>query len=99
MRAFILLLLAAAPASAQTPCRLCAPHGDTVEAAPERPLTIEVEAGIDFSRVAVAGHGGAIEVDPASGARRVSGGLVDLGGLSLTGSVRLSGEPGRAGGG
>ena len=35
------------------------------------------------------------EVDPTSGRRRVTGGLVDLGGLGLSGTVRLTGEPGR----
>lgn len=87
--------LAAAP-SAGAQCRLCPPAGETAARQAERPLSIEVETGIDFSRVAVASAGGGrVEVDAASGRRRVSGGLVDLGGMALSGSVRLSGEPGR----
>lgn len=98
MRAIIALglLTAVVPAEAQTPCRLCAPGEAAPVRAPERPLTIEVEAGIDFSRLAVASGGGSVDVDPANGARRVSGGLIDLGGMTLTGAVKLSGEPGRA---
>lgn len=89
------LLAAAGAASAQTPCRLCAPEAVQPAGAPDRPLTIEVEAGIDFSRLAVASGGGSVDVDPADGSRRVSGGLIDLGGLTLTGAVKLTGEPGR----
>lgn len=87
-------LALAAPGLAQPACRLCAPRASAAPA-PERPLDIEIEAGIDFSRVAAGPGGGTVEV-AASGARRVSGALVDLGGLALTGQVRLTGEPNRA---
>lgn len=91
-----LMLVLAAPA-AHAQCSLCAGGRAPAEAdAPARPLSIDVETGIDFSRVAIASPaGGTVEVDAASGQRRVSGGLVDLGGLGLTGTVRLTGEPGR----
>lgn len=90
----LLHLAAASPVRAQ--CQLCAP-ADATTAAPARALTIDVETGIDFSRVAVASAaGGVVEVDPASGRRRVTGGLVDLGGLGLSGTVRLTGAPGRS---
>lgn len=82
--------------SAQVACRLCAPGTDAAaEAAPETPLRIDVETALDFSRVAQQGGGGDVAVDARSGDRRVAGGLVDLGGMALRGTVRLIGQPGR----
>src|SRR3546814_11931708 len=46
-----------------------------------------------MGRVAVGATGGEVEVDPVSGARRVRGDLVDLGGFALTGVVTVRGEP------
>lgn len=92
------LSLAMAAPAAQAQCQLC-PPADPAAANSDRaarPLTIDIETGIDFSRVAVASAaGGSVELDPVSGQRRVSGALVDLGGLGFNGMVRLSGEPGR----
>ena len=81
--------------SAYAECRLCAP--DTKKL-PERinvPLRVEVEAALDLGRAAQinAGGGGTISLDPRTGERRVAGGLTDLGGFSLKGTVRLTGEP------
>lgn len=93
-RLLALLIFVSAPAAAQ--CRLCAPSENPPErAAPARPLTIEIETTLDLGRVAQGRSGGSIALDERSGARTVSGGLVDLGGLSLKGVVRISGEPGR----
>ncbi len=88
----ILLLLTGAT-GAQAQCRLC-PDAPAPTAARERtrPLSIEVETALDFSRAAGNGQGGSIVVDERSGARRVAG-LVDLGGIAIKGSVRLTGEP------
>jgi Domain of unknown function (DUF4402) len=84
-------------ALAQTACRLCGP--DTAPKAmptSEVPLRIEVETALDFSRVALASSdGGDVAVDARSGNRKVAGGLIDLGGMALRGTVRLKGEPGR----
>jgi hypothetical protein len=75
-------------------CRLCAmPDKGTPTKTPRQPLQIEVEAALDFSRVAQTGDGGEVGVDPLTGARRVSGGLSDLGGAALRGSARLTGQP------
>ncbi|WOE75055.1 DUF4402 domain-containing protein [Alterisphingorhabdus coralli] len=64
---------------------------------PQIPLRISIEADIRFNRLAFAGAGaGEVQIDPASGSTRTDGGLVDLGGLALTGSARITGEPGRA---
>jgi hypothetical protein len=93
-RLFALLILIAAPAHAQ--CRLCAPSDAAPDlVAPARPLVIEIETALDLGRVAQGRGGGSVALDERSGLRSVSGGLVDLGGLSLKGVVRISGEPGR----
>ena len=92
--AFVLALASAPPAAAQ--CLLCAP--DTSDGAAARkaavPLRIDVETQLDMGRVAVGAMGGEVEVDPVSGARRVRGDVVDLGGFALTGVVTVRGEPG-----
>lgn len=87
-----ILVCLAGPAAAQ--CRLCAPAGETEAKAPSRALDIQVETALDFSRAAHGrGTGGSIAIDERSGARALSGGLVDLGGIALKGVVRLTGEP------
>ena len=85
--------LFAAPAEAQ--CRLCVADAVKGAEAPSTPLRIDVEATLDLGRAAHvrAGGGGTISLDPTTGERRVGGGLTDLGGFSLKGTVRLSGEP------
>ena len=89
----------ATPGGLQAQCQLCGPAetaGLSGKPQPDRPLTIEIESGIDFSRVAVVGQGGGtVAMDPDSGWRQVSGALVDLGGMGFSGTVRLSGDPGR----
>ncbi len=92
--AFLCLLLAC-PASAQAPpCQLCVRDGSApVVDKPRRPLQIDVETALDFSRVAQTGQGGEVGVDATTGARRVAGGLADLGGMALRGTVMLRGEP------
>jgi Domain of unknown function (DUF4402) len=88
-----MLIWIAAPAGAQ--CRLCAsPSVSEAKSAPERPLTIEVETALDLGRVAQGRGGGSVALDERSGARSVTGGLVDLGGMALKASVRITGEPG-----
>ena len=62
----------------------------------ETPLRVEVETQLDMGRVAVGAMGGAVELDPLSGARRLSGDVVDLGGFAVTGTVIVTGEPGAA---
>jgi hypothetical protein len=87
----IAVLLGTSPVAAQ--CRLCAadaPRETIVTAA--RPLAIAVEAALDLGRAAMLGGGGTIAIDARSGARQVDG-LRDLGGMGLTGRVRVTGEP------
>ncbi len=62
-----------------------------------RPLNIEIRSSLDFSRATATGtSGGSIAIDPNSGARTVSGDIVDLGGSPFAGSALITGEPGRA---
>ncbi|MEP2987965.1 MAG: DUF4402 domain-containing protein [Parasphingorhabdus sp.] len=93
------MLLSSAPLAAQ--CRLCAtPSGvnatNSTAKEREKPLSIEITANLDFSRLALLSRsGGEVSIDPVSGHRRVSGAITDLGGMSLKGEGRLEGEPGR----
>jgi Domain of unknown function (DUF4402) len=86
-------LMTAAPVHAQ--CRLCAPGPDAQPAAAGLPLNISVDAMLDLGRAAqtVRNGAGTINLDARSGARTVSGTLADLGGMSMKGTVRLSGSP------
>lgn len=90
-----MLVFAGAPAAAAQ-CLLCAPDkpAGTMVRKAEVPLRVDVETQLDMGRVAVGAMGGEVEVDPVSGARRVRGDVVDLGGFALTGTVTVRGEPG-----
>jgi Domain of unknown function (DUF4402) len=80
-----ILALAALPSMASAQCQLCAPGSGTTSKLPAKPLQIEIDAALDLGR--------AVSIDPVTGARRVTGGLADLGGMSLKGTVRLTGDP------
>lgn len=83
-------LVSAAPAGADEPvCELCA-----MTARAERPLEIEIESGLQFSRLALVGQAdGAAEIDPQTGEKRVDAGMIDLGGLAYQGRARVTGTP------
>lgn len=99
------ILIAAALACApvmpvQGQCLLCTPQADAEAAKDSRtssdePLRIEIAAQLDFSRVATGTGGGSVTVDPQSGTRRLSGNLLDLGGMALSGEAVVTGTPGR----
>jgi Domain of unknown function (DUF4402) len=95
MKFLLVSIVFAFSSTAQAECRLCAPDASKAAAAVSTPLRIEVEAALDLGRAAQirAGGSGTISLDPKSGERRVAGGLADLGGLFLKGTVRLKGEP------
>ena len=62
-----------------------------------KPLNIEIRSSLDFSRATSTGaSGGRIVIDPNSGARTVSGDILDLGGSPFAGSAVVTGESGRA---
>ena len=93
-----LALLPLLVAAGDDACRLCKASGEakSIDISREIPLTIEITTKLDFSRAALSGSsGGAIELDPQSGSRRVDGGMVDLGGSALAGTAVVRGEPGR----
>lgn len=93
------LALLPAPAFAQAAdCILCEPAkpGEAGETRRERALEIEITANLVFSRLALTGRGEAsAAIDPASGQRSIGGGMVDLGGVTVQGRGRITGEPGR----
>jgi len=89
-------LLVAAPMSvAAESFRLCAPQAERLSQGgrPSVPLRIEIETALDLGRVAQGAGGGAVELDPRTGTRRVAGALADLGGMALTGKATVTGTP------
>lgn len=98
LRLFILLALAALPQAGAAQCLLCDKTGQQ-GAAPsgpvDAPLRIEIAAQLDFSRVGAGPGGGAVTIDPRTGARRLSGNVQDLGGMALSGEAVVTGTPGR----
>lgn len=90
--AFLALsLILAAPAAGQEACRLC--YGDSGKPG-ERPLTLEIFADLNFSKLALTGRdGGSAEVDAATGSKRTGGAVVNLGGMAVTGRGRVTGAP------
>ncbi|WOF45532.1 DUF4402 domain-containing protein [Sphingopyxis indica] len=92
-------LLLAAPSGAGAQCLLCAKDDSSAfdsgrAAGRDTPLHVEIETQLDFSRVAVGAMGGEVALDPATGARRLSGQIVDLGGYAVSGVVSVRGAPG-----
>ena len=87
----VLSLILAAPAAGQDSCRLC--YSDSSRPG-ERPLTLEIFADLNFSKLALAGRdGGSAEVDAATGSKRTGGAVVNLGGMAVTGRGRVTGAP------
>ncbi len=80
----------AAPVAGQDACRLCY----SVSTVPgERPLRLEIWTDLNFSKMALAGPGGGSADLNAKGDKRTDGGLIDLGGMAVSGHGRISGEP------
>lgn len=58
------------------------------------PLKIEIDSDISFGTAAHDSRGGgSIELDPVTGTRRATGGLVVVGGNYFTGRARITGTP------
>lgn len=86
---------APSPVGTGAGCRLCAAPTGSPDDAPVKPLQIEIESGLDFSRLSAGAAGGSVTIDPRTSDRRLSGDVTDLGGMPFSGTVRLTGEPGR----
>jgi hypothetical protein len=78
-------------------CQLCDPATQTARAAavgPGKALNVRIDAELAFGVAAIGPNGaGMIAIDPRTDLRVVSGGLIDLGGLTFSGVVRLTGQP------
>lgn len=96
--ALIGVLGLAAPALPQetaAPCRLCSPQDLPVDERPAAPVTLDVEARLDFDRLILAGVGdGSAELGP-DGSRSVSGSVTAISARAMVGEVVIRGEPGR----
>lgn len=87
-----LLLLTCQSAAAQEDCRLCNDESDP--ASREKPLTIEISTNLNFARLALTGRKVAsASIDPVTGEKRTSGDIVSLGGMAVSGTGRITGEP------
>ena len=90
--AVAIALALAAPASAdEEVCELCALVERPTD---DRPLQIEIDSGLQFSRLGLRGRsGGEAEIDPQTGEKRVDQNMIDLGGMSYQGRATVTGEP------
>ena len=88
----------AAPASSQeagAPCRLCDPAVRSGDQKPAVPVSLDIEASLDFDRLILAGAGeGSAEMGP-DGSRTVSGSISAIGARAVVGQATIRGEPGR----
>lgn len=79
-------------AAAAQSCQLCAADA-TASRAPLRPLTVTVDAALDFSTAVYTSRGsGSITIEARTGRRQMIG-LVALSGPALAGTVTVTGEP------
>lgn len=95
--AFVALAFAV-PASSQdagVSCRLCAAPPSPGDTKPATPVSLDVEASLDFDRLVLAGSGeGSVEIGP-DGSRAASGSISAVGARAMVGRVTIRGEAGR----
>ena len=85
----------ALPQDVQAPCRLCDSTSQSVEEKPALPISLDVEASLDFDQLILAGTGsGSAELGP-DGSRSVTGTVTALSARAVVGEVVIRGEPGR----
>lgn len=88
----------AAPALSQdveAPCRLCDTNSLLIDEKPASPISLDVEASLDFDQLILAGTGsGTAELGP-DGTRIVTGTVTALSARAMVGEVIIRGEPGR----
>ena len=99
------MLLAAvmliAPVHASAQCLLCsdtATSNDTISTETERelPLSIDIIADLDFSRLVAGQGGGSVTLDPQGGPSVARGNVAPIGGAGFSGRVIVTGMPGRS---
>lgn len=97
MDAFVVALLWLSPAPAAAQCLLCPalPQPAKPDERAPVPLSIEVDAGLDFPRLVSGGSHGSVTLTPGA-PPRTSGALQAVGGMAMHGRVLVRGEPGRA---
>jgi len=85
----------ALPQDVQAPCRLCGSNSQSFEEKPATPISLDVEASLDFDQLILAGIGsGTAELGP-DGSRSVTGTVTALSARAMVGEVVIRGEPGR----
>lgn len=85
----------ALPQEALVPCALCSPASNLAEQNAATPVSLAVEAKLDFDRLILAGAGlGSAELGP-DGSRSVSGSVTAISARAMVGEVVIRGEPGR----
>jgi len=85
----------AMPQDVSAPCRLCESGSEAAKGKPATPVTLDVEAKLDFDQIILASSGaGSVELGP-DGARSVSGSVTAVGARAMVGEVVIRGEPGR----
>lgn len=85
----------AMPQDASVPCRLCEPGSVTAKEKPATPVSLDVEARLDFDQIILASAGsGSAELGP-DGARNVGGSVAAISARAMVGEVVIRGEPGR----
>lgn len=83
------------PQEAGAPCRLCTSEEKAAEEQAAAPVSLYVEASLDFDQLILAGAGsGSAELGP-DGTRNVSGSVTALSARAMVGEVVIRGEPGR----
>ncbi|MFL6737971.1 MAG: DUF4402 domain-containing protein [Sphingomicrobium sp.] len=85
----------ALPQDVTAPCQLCSPDERLAEEKPAKPVTLDVEAKLDFDRLILAGAGDGSAELGADGSRRVSGSVTAISARAMVGEVAIRGEPGR----
>ena len=88
----------ALPQDVTAPCRLCAPSAAVVEDKPAAPVSLDVEASLDFDRLILAGRGRRQRRTwRRTVSRSVTGSVTAISARAMVGEVVIRGEPGRSG--
>jgi hypothetical protein len=88
------LVVASAPAFGSNDDAGADPFAVPGAAADQRPLSITIESALQIGRLALTGRDdGTAVIDPQTGAKRVGGNMVDLGGLTFQGKATVTGQP------